>query len=72
MQSGGSLLAFFLVTRPMPPLIRHAAILGGLARIAHLDISAALATTPGTTCGLGEAKASMRGTGAGEDGKEKT
>ena len=48
MQPGGVLLAFFLVTRPMSPLTRYAAIPGVLARIAHLEVGAALATL-GTT-----------------------
>jgi hypothetical protein len=43
------LLAFFFVTRPVPPLTRYAAILGVLARIAHLEVGAAL-TTLGTAC----------------------
>ena len=48
MQPGGALLAFFFVTRPVPPLTCHAAILDVLARIAHLEVSAALATLGGT------------------------
>jgi hypothetical protein len=48
-QPGGALLASFFVARPMPPLTRYAAILGVLARIAHLEVGAALATL-GTTC----------------------
>jgi len=48
MQFGGALLAFFFVPRPVPPLACHAAIVDVLARIAHLEASAALATF-GTT-----------------------
>jgi len=48
MQFGGPLLAFFFVTRPVPPLTRHAAILDVLARIARLESSTALAAF-GTT-----------------------
>ena len=48
MQFGDVLPAFFFVTRPVPPLTRYAAILDVLARIAHLEVSAALATLGGT------------------------
>ena len=48
MQFGGELFAFFFVARPVPPLTCHAAIADVLARIAHLEASAALATF-GTT-----------------------
>jgi hypothetical protein len=49
MQFGGALLAFFFVPRPVPPLTSHAAIVDVLARIAHLEASAALAAL-GTLC----------------------
>ena len=48
MQFGGTLLAFFFVARPVPPLTRHAAILDVFARIARLEASAALATLGAT------------------------
>ena len=48
MQFGGALLAFFFVPRPVPPLTCHAAIVDVLARIAHLEVGAALATLGGT------------------------
>ena len=49
-QPGGTLLAFFFVARPVPPLTRNAAILDVLARIAHLESSAALTALSGTLC----------------------
>jgi hypothetical protein len=43
------LLAFVFVPRPVPPLTCHAAIIDVLARIAHLEVGAALAAL-GTLC----------------------
>ena len=48
-QTGGALLAFCFVARPMLPLTRNAAILDVLARVANLEGGAAIATEC-TTC----------------------
>ena len=48
-QTGGALLAFCFVARPMLPLTRNAAILDVLARVANIEGGAAIATEC-TTC----------------------